>query len=336
MIVLLGATLVAVLTEKLGPPRPASASAQERAFLCPWPHTKNGRTIQDTTYKLAVNIQTGHWICNVCRHSGRDPSYLLRTLGIEPTSYSPPPVPDLPSTVAQTLARACSRRRRVQSAPPRPPRIDYPCPTYPIAQGTTEWRYLRERRGLSEETITTLRLCVGTGPWRHRVFFPVVDHAGYMTYWTARDFGDPPARNKYDTPDPRDYPDGLSREYTIYRQYPFYGFGLADGVDITEGALSAVGCGPSGVALLGKEWTATQLIALAELPTPCYYVALDGDARAYAVELARVLSDVVHPRPVLVVPIPDGQDPDSIRHEYRKLRANALPHHDIRLLVGNT
>lgn len=332
MSAILGRPLLALLTEHLGAPRSTSASATERAFNCPWPHTKNGRTISDTSFKLAVNLHTGYWVCNVCRKGGRDPGYLLRSLGVDDTSYTPPPVPDISATVAQTLAQR-QRRRRV--SPPRPSPIGYPCVTYPIAPGTHEWKYLTERRRLSPELIATLRLCVGSGMWRNRIFFPVVNHEGQMTYWTARDFGDPPARNKYDTPDPRHYPDvQLSREYTIYRQYPFFGYGLADGVDVTEGALSAVACGPSGVALLGKEWSATQIEELLALPTPAYYVALDGDARKYAIELARTLASATT-RPVLVVPIPDGDDPDSLRGRYRALRANALPHHDLRLSVGN-
>lgn len=312
--------VVESLISVLGPPHSGASQGGELSWCCPM-CVRRGHKRDDTKYRLSVNPSrqwtrarpgrpsrfsaTGWCTCFNCGYGG-PVANLLATLGV---------VLDITPTEWQQVAE------RIKSLGVTPvsdaalielPEIGFPCDVRPIDEGTVAWKYLTEERGLTAQQIEVYRPLLGSGYWKNRIFFPDYNEDGQLIFYSARAFG-PDARDpKYLSPG------GGHRIYAIYRYDAVKRrlmTGKSNRVIVTEGVISAVRAGWSGVATYGKAFSPEHTQRLRQLsleaPEPVtFYTALDGDAGSYNIKLARALFDLG--LSVRVVDMPGKHDPASL------------------------
>jgi hypothetical protein len=94
-------------------------------------------------------------------------------------------------------------------------------------------------------------------------------------------------------------------------------------VVITEGVFSAIAVGDDAVGTYGKNITDVQIMMLVKASFDQYIIALDGDARKDAVQLAQAL--VARRCNVSLVEFDYDEDPDSCK-DFEQRRKDALPY----------
>ena len=299
------------------------AAHGEFRFNCPKPHDDyGGRTSYDTKYRLYVNPEIGKWICYRCGRGGSIGS-LLKYLGIETAAPSLSKWDEF----VLSLREVALGEHVAEDDSPQP--VDYPCEVFPVEPRSPAFNYLVSDRGFSPRLLADYQPMQGTGYWRDRVFFPVFDGKLGLVFWSARLFrGEHPA--KY-------LGAKAPRTRLLFNLERIERDGLKE-IDICEGVLSAVACGLTGVATFGKYVSPGQISRLASLagdPVEMYYIALDGDARKQALDVARRLEDRVRGvAQVRVVDLPPRDDPASLdAWEYAALREEAKPPASLSLRV---
>lgn len=314
--------IVEKLVSALGPPRSDASGGGELAWCCPM-CVRRGHKRDDVKYRLSVNPSkqwtrarpgkpakfspSGWCWCFNCGYGG-PVSRLLESLGV---------ILDITPSEWQKVAE---RIKSLGLAPVSDedaalielPEIGFPCNVHPVLEGSPAWKYLLDTRGLTPQQIEVYRPLVGSGSWSNRIFFPDYNDDGQLIFYSARSFG-PNARDpKYLSPG------GGHRIYAIYRYNAVMRrllSGKSDRVIVTEGVISAVRAGWSGVATYGKAFSPEHTQRLrhmahqAEKPVT-FYAALDGDAGSYNVRLARALFDLG--LTVKVVDMPGKHDPASL------------------------
>lgn len=266
----------------------------EVRYNCPF-CAKNGKG-QDNKGHLYVNEAKGVLICFRCGERG-PLEVLYRFFGVEKGEPVPVKAEDLLSQVEMLVGETL----RVKN-----PEVKYPCEVTPIVSGMWGWTYLRGARNIPQWAIREHRMVQGEmrnekgESLGERVFIPTFDSSGKMQYWVARAL-DSKAPQKYLNPV------GVAKTCVFNLNNVPPGSPLI----ICEGVFSAITAHQWAVALFGKVATPSQLYDLLQFETSMYFVALDGDAQnKEAVELASSLS--LSGRPVRIIRLPDGEDPDSI------------------------
>ena len=261
-----------------------SGGGGETRYACPFCPTRgHGEDIKGHLY---VNEFKGVFYCQKCNSKGVIP-YLNDLLGIE--SWAAPPVPtsDILDEIRSFLEGKISLEEDLK----------YPCEVGPIVPGMKGYTYLCGARGYSDWVINEHRIVEGIHPkYGRRVFVPTYEGAK-IKYWVGRAIdGQQP---KYINP-----PVPKTCVFNLNNVPP------GRPLIICEGVFSAISCHPWATAIYGKTCTSAQLLVLKRFDPPMYMIALDGDARREAVALADSL--VATGKPVRIIEIPDGEDPDSL------------------------
>lgn len=175
----------------------------------------------------------------------------------------------------------------------------------------TLYSYL-ESRGISRSITKSARVgYCQSGKWWGYLIFPVFNDEGKVVYWQARRFKDR---------EPKFYnPKSSRKSDLVYRINPSVRprrIILVESIintltieDLQDGKTVVM-------ALLGKSLSETQkqYIMQFEKKLKTLVIALDGDARRDAVEIAEQFSAIGVPK-VEVAPIPDGEDINSLGRE---------------------
>ena len=256
------------LASSLGDWRPAGDD--EVRFPCPFCSGKGYG--EDQHGHLYYNTSKEVFVCFRCGEKG-SAKWLCRKAG------APYPEPgalrQVPASLLDMVRKSLELAPKEESAGT----VTYPCEVRLVVPGSPALPYLISR-GISVEEVQAARLSWGTYKGADRIFFPVHSpEDGRMTYWSARAFrNEEPGRpvEKYVNPDSRKgsivYNLDRARRHTQ--------------VVVTEGVVSALAVGSRGVATFGKAVSLEQRSALLRHPFEEYVVALDGDARREALELA--------------------------------------------------
>jgi DNA primase len=166
---------------------------------------------------------------------------------------------------------------------------------------SSAWFYLKAR-GLPDDTASYYKLMWGNWAGADRIFFPTFHpETGEMIFWVARMFqNEKPEAEKYVNPNGKT----ISCLFNLdkARQYST--------VIITEGTISAIAAGKNAIATFGKNVNDDQYLMLANEDFEEFVIALDGDARQDAVDLAYYLLKAG--KQVSMVLFRDGQDPASV------------------------
>lgn len=319
------ASLISKIVEVLGEPKRSGTS--EWVWCCPL-CVENGQSRPDSRYRLYVNphkqtnrgkhSDSGFFFCQNCSAAG-SVEYLLKRLGVRV------------EIKAEDWTSVLSKLADLGNPPSRDPddgtaedEASYPCETYDIEDGMESWEYLISR-GLRPAQITGLRLAVGSGRWKSRIFFPNFNEEGRMNFWSARAFGSE-GGPKYLTSPGSPRRERLYRYHSILRRVQL---GDLRTVIVAEGPISAIMAGDNAVAAYGKYVTPEQQRMLVEMnrssPRSLRFVlALDGDAMDFSTRLAQSL----HSKhlDVSIIPMPYKHDPASLPRR----KWNALRQHPVR------
>lgn len=292
---------VHLLESKLGKSIVASG---EYRFQCPFCLESKGSA--DKKYHLYFNPENGKWICFRCDSRGSR-SFLFKSLGIDTASEDEKPPSGIEALEGVVSALESSKLlKSTVSASPRS--ISYPCEVGPIRPGTDAYMYLRYKRKWSKEKIlditTHYEMVTGYHVYDNRIFIPTHDvQTGEMVFWVARStMGKGDNLAKYVNPKDIKKDMVFNLDKAIETGDPW--------VIICEGVFSAIACGENGVAIYGKTATQDQINTLCNNFDGLFVVALDGDARKEAYNLANEFDK--RGKPVSVVLFPIGEDPDSV------------------------
>lgn len=281
------------IIDKLGASLPAGTN--ELRFHCVQCRRRKGS--EDRSGHLYVNVIEGKFICFRCGWKGYV-SYLMQTLGI--TAHAQ--VADWGDTISKM---SLFTGVKVDDTYDNTLEIEYPCDVVHPLSSPRAWNYLttpksQGGRGLTQQHIDYYKIVVGSeGNWATRVFIPTL-HEGNVVFWVARTFaGQEP---KY--MNPKD----------VSKKHYWFGLDQAkqfDWVIVTEGVFSAIAAGPNAIAAFGKSVSREQREILVNCGFKSIYVALDGDAKAEAVELCAWLHS--RNQNVHLVNMVVGEDPDSVQ-----------------------
>lgn len=274
-------------------------STGELNFCCPFCLSRTGRA--DTKFHLYVNPSRyidgirGWFYCQRCK--ARGPMHKL--FG------------------QQSRESVGKWREFVDKLRGGRPSIPEPCPVklpldyMSMIRGTEAYGYLKERN-ISDEQITFYNIGFGVDDLRDlepaerqkyagsgRIIFPDYDDDGNVVYWVARTYKG--HKVKYKNP-----PKSNARD----KIYNLAGASKYSVCIITEGVISAIAAGYNAVATYGKDVTLVQVSMLVRAAFDQYVVALDGDARKEADELAGKLSR--KGCQVSVVEFNQDEDPASV------------------------
>lgn len=282
-------TLIPALGENLPAPEP------EIRFRCPKCIIRKRKA--DTSGHLHVNALKEKFVCFRCGWKG-PLSALLQTLNLQ-VGVS---VRDW-AEIARGMSLFRAKPAVVDDeAYDNTEEIGYPCQVIHPMGNPDAWSYLTAPkdaggRGLTVDHINFYRLVVGTDKYASRIFIPTL-HDGQVVFWVARSFAN--QEPKY--LNPKD----VSKKHYLFglEQAKNYNW-----VIITEGVFSAIAAGPNAVATFGKAVSNEQRSMILDTGFQHVYVALDGDARAEAIELAKWFSS--RNQSVFLVDMPMDQDPDS-------------------------
>lgn len=309
----------------LGEPRRIKAS--EFAWCCPL-CVEHGEGRDDTRYRLTVNpfkkeshgvfSTSGFFFCFNCGAKGTVDT-LLKKLGLKFEA-------DAPSW--DCILRGLWDASEVKKDTVEPQEVTtFPCDVFMPQPGMKAYKYLVEERGITLGEIVEYGIKVGTRKYADRVFLPSYDEEGQMDFWVARAVTKDVFGPKYLAAP------NMPRKRRVYRYYDVLR-GLRkkafDSVVVTEGTISALKAGLNAVATYGKYVSPEQVEMLAAMQTKAkvpvrYVVALDGDALAYSMRLARRL--FARGLDTSVVMLPADHDPASLPpEEWRKLRDSAVPY----------
>lgn len=256
------------LASTLGDWRPAGDD--EVRFSCPFCPGKGYG--EDSHGHLYYNTEKQVFVCFRCGEKG-SAKWLCRKAG----AHYPEPgaLRQVPASLLDLVRRSLSPAQKEDHLGP----VTYPCEVRLVVPGSPALPYLISR-GISVEEVRAARLSWGTYKGSDRIFFPTFSSDDErMTYWSARAFrNEEPGRpvEKYVNPESRKG----SIVYNLDRARRHRQ------VVITEGVVSALAVGSHGVATFGKAVSLEQRSALLRYPFEEYVVALDGDARREALELA--------------------------------------------------
>lgn len=270
------------LESALGRGIPSGGGGEVR-YACPFCLTRGHG--EDTKNHLYVNEFKGVFYCHRCNSKGVI-SYLYELFGVE-GERAAIPTADILDEIRGFLEGKISLEEDLK----------YPCEVEPVVPGMKGYTYLCGARGYSDWVIHEHRIVEGVHPkYGRRVFVPTYVR-GKIKYWVGRAIdGQQP---KYiNPPVPKTCIFNLNN---VPAGRPLI---------ICEGVFSAISCHCWATALYGKTCTPSQLLALQRFNPPMYLIALDGDAREEAVALAESL--VATGKPVRIIEIPDGEDPDSL------------------------
>lgn len=208
-------------------------------------------------------------------------------------------------------------------------KVELPKDYVEMIRGTDAYNYLKDRN-ISDDQIAHYKIGFGTEDLREkpyeerrhyagsgRIIFPDFDSDGECVYWVARTY----RRHKVKYKNPP-HSDAGTKIYNLANA------SLHDTVVIAEGVISAIAVGYNAVATYGKEVTPTQLTMLVQAAFDHYVVALDGDAKKEALNLAERLSR--RGCKVSLVQFKQDEDPASIGSAIRQRVDLALPFDSLR------
>lgn len=279
------------------------SSTSELSFNCPQCHIRANKR-RDVKKHLYVNVAKNAFFCHRCQWKG-SVDYLLKSLGLASKE------PDI-----RGWNKIVKDHRFLSgkdySVAYELFEIEYPCHTLRPQKGMSAWSYLN-RRGVTEEDIDFYQIVCGVGKsWDNRIFFPTYRN-NEMVYWVARDFSHDPVIKYINPPH-------SERRHHVFNLDKAEGY---DEVHITEGVFSAIAAGRNGICTFGKYVTSEQVKLLLDADFKTYYVALDGDAWKNADFLAGALHK--RGKSVRLVPIPYGEDPDSV-NDYQQWVDESVPY----------
>lgn len=180
----------------------------------------------------------------------------------------------------------------------------------PIAIKAIE--YLRQRRvTLKQITDHQMGYCYG-GEYKNRIIIPVYNSNNLM-FWVARAIGNPTGLKEKS---PTNSPYQWSKSEVIFNLDR--AATNSDYIVISEGIFDALSWGIAGVSLLGKVLYEQQLsqLVLYRKQLETVYIALDADARPYAMKAARQLSSYFN---VMLVNIPEEyNDPNGYLQAHKR------------------
>lgn len=256
-------------------------------YLCPF-CADRGKG-KDYAGHLYLNVDKGVGVCFRCNTRGSI-SYLLSLMGIKGQSQEAPPAPG-----NDTLAKIESLLSTNLTAGEA--EVPYPCETQPIVPGTKGHIYLCGARGYGSSVFLNYNIVEGNHPaFGRRVFIPTSEN-GRRVYWVGR---------AIDGQKPRYINPAVPKTAVFNLDRVPAGLPLI----ICEGVFSAIAAHPFAIAIFGKTATPPQVLKLLRFPTSAYVIALDGDAAKEAYGLAESLA--IAGRPIDIVEMPSGHDPDSL------------------------
>jgi hypothetical protein len=257
-------------------------TGRELNFCCPFCVKRIGRP--DTKFHLYVNPSKylhgirGWYFCQRCEARGP----ISRIIGNKQLDRT---------DVSKWKEFVAAFKAGAKAPKPKPQTVELPRDYMTMIEGCEAHEYL-QRRGINDSQIADYNIGFGTEDLRDiepkdrkhyagsgRIVFPDYDTDGRIVYWVARTYVG--HQIKYKNPassNARDKVYNLARA-SNYSQ-----------VIITEGVISALASGDDAVAVYGKDVTNTQIKMLAAAGFDRYVVALDGDARSRAVDVADRLS----------------------------------------------
>lgn len=190
-------------------------------------------------------------------------------------------------------------------------RVHLPDGFKPISKRFYAWEYLRGR-GISWSDVRYYGLGIAEG----RIVFPEYDEKGKLTYWVAREYTGAQLP-KYKNP-PLEEGEEDGRRSQIYNLGRFKREGF-DEADLVEGPITGITAGRQHLAILGPP-SKEQVAIICGLKLKRIYLALDPDARAACLRLARDLSEGCDSE-LMIVPIPSFNDVNDIgRLEYERMK----------------
>lgn len=292
---------VRLLEAKLGKSLEASG---EYRFLCPFCMEEKGSA--DKKHHLYFNPENGKWICFRCDSRGSR-NFLFKKLGIDTDSEEEKP-PNGIEALEEVVSGLESSKLLKTLGGPIYREIQYPCEVGPIAPGTDAYTYLRYKRKWSKDKIYHItnhyEMVTGYHVYDNRIFIPTYDvQTEKMVFWVARStMGNSPNLAKYVNPKDIKKDMVFNLDKAVHTGEPW--------IIICEGVFSAIACGKSGVAIYGKTATRDQINTLCENFRGLFIVALDGDAKREAYNLANEINS--RGKLVSIATFPDGEDPDSV------------------------
>lgn len=301
-------SLSVLLVSKLG--NAYRSRHPEIRFDCPF-CTSHGNT-PDTKGRLWINVDKQLFLCYRCKTRGNlDRLFVLLGLGAAPVLTDWNRILELLLETADVIPEDDD-----SDAP-----CEYPCDVIPALENSLASRYLLapkgeivwksgKGRGLTHQQIIDYGIVVGAEtPFKTRIFIPTYNNAGVVVYWVARDMTGE-AKAKYINPE-------RSRRSQIFNLHRAINYQYCI---ITEGVFSAIAAGDNAVATYGKMISSAQVYKLADAGFSRYYVALDNDAMEESIDLCRSLDSLG--KEVWFVPLPTGQDPDSVSDFTECLRSS--------------
>lgn len=197
-----------------------------------------------------------------------------------------------------------------------------------ITPGMKAYKYLIAR-GLTQWQIDYYQLKLGTGKLSGRIVVPNLAQDGTWSYWVARAV----AKNnkmRYICPD-ASIAHKNSQVFNLARLQ-------SEEAIIVEGVFSAMCTGIEAIALYGKKFAEEQLDMIANSGIERAWCALDPDAQAENLDLAKRL----HRKgiEVHIVQLPTGKDPADLGRvafmEFKKKAIPFDPENEMQLILQNS
>lgn len=278
-------------------------------------HTGSGREIHiccpmcgETKYRMYINLNNGKVHCQKCKFSATNFVNFIKE--IEGTTYQKAlqKYKDIaggviPEYVTENLVNKILKDTSIQlikrpvALPDEYEIIDLTSNNLRIRQAI---RYLQSRK-ITKRQIREHKVgFCSEGEFENRTIIPIYNK-GRVVFWVSRAISDK-AYLKEISP--------VTQDYNISKSEVLFNLDIAVDTGIlvlSEGIFDAMSWGDIGVGLLGKILYTEQYNQIIENKDKIkrIYVALDFDAYSYAVDIAKILSEVI---PTYIVKIPQHLD----------------------------